>query len=325
MDLNTIKAKLKDASHGFRGKSRESISNNSSYKKNLLVDTVFSLIEIADNLVNTVERENSYIDKLAEKFTAKTEGMLSKLIEKNDIDAKKSECAEPSNSERESHVLIIKNPEANNKSFSNETWSNAVKSNISKKLEKIPVKKVLLNQKGQGCIVLPNKDTCTSAKTLLERDFDVNQESKKVKPLLPRLKIHNVSSENFDTKEKFTEKILHKNTKIKNLCDQGNPIAVTYYDTKRKYAVLKVTPQVKNVIMKDPKIFVGMESLHVSEHYHITQCYNCQGFGHVSGSEHCPRKDSTPLCLYCGGEHRSSECNNKKTPSNQKMCFKKHS
>ena len=148
MDLNTIKAKLKDASHGFRGKSKESISNNSSYKKNLLVDTVFSLIEIADNLVNTVERENSYIDKLAEKFTAKTEGMLSKLIEKNNNDAKRSECTEPSNSERESHVLIIKNPEANNKSFSNETWSNAVKSNISKKLDKIPVKKVLLNSKG---------------------------------------------------------------------------------------------------------------------------------------------------------------------------------
>ena len=224
----------------------------------------------------------------------------------------------PSNSERESHVLIIENPEANKKTFSDEAWSNAVKSNISKKLEKIPLKKALLNSKGQGCIVLPNKDTCTNAKTLLDKDFNVNQESKKANPLLPRLKIHNVSSENFETKDKFTEKILNKNTKIKNLCEQGNPIAVTYYDTNRKYAVLKVTPQVKNVIMKDPKIFVGMVSLHVSEHYHITQCYNCQGFGHVSGSEHCPRKDSTPLCLYCGGEHRSSECNNKKNPANQK-------
>ena len=66
--------------------------------------------------------------------------------------------------------------EENNKSFSDETWSNAVKSNISKKLEKIPVIKALLNQKGQGCIVLPNKDTCTSAKILLEKDFEVTQE-----------------------------------------------------------------------------------------------------------------------------------------------------
>ena len=103
--------------------------------------------------------------------------------------------------------------------FSDETWSNAVQRNISKKLDKIPVKKVLLNRKVEGCIVLPDKDTCTSAKTHLETDFEANQENKKRKPLLPRLKIHNVSTENFESKEKFAEKILLKNTNIKNVCE----------------------------------------------------------------------------------------------------------
>ena len=132
------------------------------------------------------------------------------------------------------------------------------------------------------------------------------------------MKIHNVSHENFESKEKFAEKILQKNSKINNLCMQGDSISVTYYDANKKYAVLKVTPQVKKVMIKDPRIFVGMESLHVSEHFHVTQCFNCQGFGHVSGSERCPRKELSPICMYCGGEHRSSGCSSKKTPSNQK-------
>ena len=289
----------------FKDKEMSAIKKHDKQK---LIDSVLTLIDICDKMFESPS-------EIADACAIKTEELLKKYL------ATKLDPIEdkvPSNSERESHVLIIKNPEADDKVFSNETWSNAVQRNISKKLDKIPVKKVLLNHKGQGCIVLPDKDTCTNAKTLLEKDFEVNHENKKAKPLLPRLKIHNVGSENFESKEKFAEKILQKNTKIKNLCEQENSIAVTYYDANRKYAVLKVTPQVKKVLMKDPRIFVGMESFHVSEHYHVTQCFNCQGFGHVSGSEHCPRKDLTPLCLYCGGDHRSSVCTNKKTPSNQK-------
>ena len=156
------------------------------------------------------------------------------------------------------------------------------------------------------------------ANTLLESEYEIKQEKKKPKPLLPRLKIHNIESENFESKEILVEKILQKNNKIRILKENGNHISVTYYDEIRKYAVLKVTPQIREAVMENSKIFVNMESHYVSDYFHVTQCFACQGFGHVCNSENCPRKGEAPLCMYCSGDHRSSHCHHKKNMAKQK-------
>ena len=167
---------------------------------------------------------------------------------------------------RESHVLLVNNPEGKNNDFTQESWAGVLKTNISKKLEEIPVKKVLLNKKGQGCIVLPDKSTCNNAKDLLKTEFDVTDESKKAKPLLPRLKIHDIEHEKFVSKEALLEKILRKNSRLKT---DANAVELTYYDAARKYAVLKVSPKIEEEMMKDPRIFIDMESHHVSKYYHV--------------------------------------------------------
>ena len=315
MDLNTIKAKLKDASHGFRGKSKESISNNSSYKKNLLVDTVFSLIDIADNLVNTVERENAYIDKLAKDFTTKTEGMLSKLLGKNNIDAKNSECADAEPTNTEKHVLVIDDLEEDK--ISTNKWTQVVKSDISKKLKKMPVSKTVLSKNGKGCIFLPDEKALEDAKQALSDNYRVNATTKKPSMILPKLKINNMNAESYESNNDLRNAIVEKNNCIKSVLenDSNSIMDVIFIDKVNKSALLKVTPKVREAIMKNQRIYLDLESHRVSDSFHVQQCYHCQSFGHKANSEHCPNKNSKATCFYCSHAHKSSECRNKDTKS----------
>ena len=80
--------------------------------------------------------------------------------------------------------------------------------------------------------------------------------------------------------------ILTKNPIIQETTKEDiNDISVTYCDLTKKFAVLKVTPKIRECIKKDWRIFIGMQAFRVTDHHHVTQCFACQGFGHVYGSE----------------------------------------
>ena len=55
------------------------------------------------------------------------------------------------------------------------------------------------------------------------------------------------------------------------------------------------------------EVFLGYLRYDVHDYIpEVTQCYNCQGFGHVA--KHCGTK--TPTCIQCGHRgHRKSEKN----------------
>ena len=82
--------------------------------------------------------------------------------------------------------------------------------------------------------------------------------------------------------------------------------------------MLKVTPNIREAIMKKEKIYLDLESHHVSDSFHVQQCYQCQSFGHKANSEHCPNKNSDPTCFYCSCAHKSSACRNKDDKSKHK-------
>ena len=43
-----------------------------------------------------------------------------------------------------------------------------------------------------------------------------------------------------------------------------------------------------------------MKSHKVTDHFHVIQCFKCQGFGHKAGSKFCPLAASeNSVCLYC--------------------------
>ena len=95
--------------------------------------------------------------------------------------------------------------------------------------------------------------------------------------------------------------------------EKGDQFKVVFLDDKDRFAVLQVSPAIREVIKKaGNRICLGLEMYPVRDRYHVIQCYHCQGFGHTSGSIHCKSKDSDPTCFYCAGKHSSKDCKDKK-------------
>ena len=88
-------------------------------------------------------------------------------------------------------------------------------------------------------------------------------------------------------------------------------------DEKPIYAIVKVSPDIKNVVSKNTRLFINMSSHRVTDCYHILQCYRSQSFGHKSSS--CPLANTgDSICLYCAGKHISKTCNLKTMPDEHK-------
>ena len=87
-----------------------------------------------------------------------------------------------------------------------------------------------------------------------------------------------------------------------------------------QYAVIKVSHCIRDVILKTGPRFIDMESHFVNDHFHIVQCFKCQGIGHKSGSKYCPLYDkASSICQYCSGNHKSISCK-WKTDENKRQC-----
>ena len=319
MDFETIKTKFMDATKTFKGKTKDKIKEKTrSYDRNMLIDAVYSLIDIADDLVSTVEKENDYLDKLAKKFTEKTEGMIGKLIGNNNNNENLN-AKEPINSEK--HVLIVDgtNEDSNDK-ISPDTWAQVVKSDISVKLKNVPVSKTVLSKDGKGCIFLPDEKGLKDAQEALTGSYRVNATSKKPTMILPKIKINNLNPDNYQSNDQLKSEILAKNMSINSLLENDNnsKMDVIFIDKSSKSALLKVTPNIRETVMKNQKIYLDLESHHVSDSFHVQQCYHCQSFGHKANSGLCPSNNTKPTCFYCSLDHKSKECRNKDNKSKHK-------
>ena len=282
----------------------------------MLIDTVFSLLDVADKLFDMVGAENVYIDNVAKMFTEKTEDMIKNLIKNTSNESVKSDKKlEPV----EKHVLVV-DKDANNDTLSPDSWTSVVKLNISEKLKKLPVNKTVLSKEGKGCIFLPDENTLNEAKKALASEYSVTETTIKPTAILPILRINNLKAENFQNADELKSSILEKNVNIRTIieADKNSVIEVVFVDKKLNCAVIKVTPDIRESVFKTKKIFVDLESHYVSDSFHVQQCYHCQAYGHKANSDKCPNKDADPVCFYCGGSHKSADCRQKKNKNKQK-------
>ena len=88
----------------------------------------------------------------------------------------------------------------------------------------------------------------------------------------------------------------------------------------QRFAIAKVSPKIREELIKSGRLFIDLSSYRVSNHYSIIQCFKCQSFNHTSNSSLCKYKDNPQIsiCLYCSKNHKSSQCPSKK----DKNCFK---
>lgn len=59
-------------------------------------------------------------------------------------------------------------------------------------------------------------------------------------------------------------------------------------------------------MMESKRVNLGWKKCVVDDHVHITRCYKCCGFSHISTE--CKNKLA---CSKCGGQHKHSECRSK--------------
>ena len=198
----------------------------------------------------------------------------------------------------------IKTSAAGNK----KSFASVLQENLSGKLEEIPVTKVMINRQNEAVLKFPTVESCNEAKIELQGDFDVSNSNRKQPVILPRIKIHHIDPTHTQMeKEDLTRRIVWKNPWL-----QGAPnFAITFIEKKLCYAIARVSPEVHHKLMNQGRIFVDLSSCRVTQHFHVTQCYRCQEYGHYANSPYCKAKDYM-ICLYCSGNHTSLSCPNKK-------------
>ena len=162
----------------------------------------------------------------------------------------------------------------------------------------------------------------------LEKNFKVTPGKPFVlKKLLPKIKIHNLDSLKFDHNEDIKKAILKKNIELRTCLENSEKslfellfIAKNQNGTPN-YAIAKVTPDVRNLILTIGRIFIEMSSHRVSDLLHVEQCYKCQGYLHISASKLCPLYNSNEsVCLCCAGKHKSKSCPVKKGTNQYNCC-----
>ena len=67
----------------------------------------------------------------------------------------------------------------------------------------------------------------------------------------------------------------------------------------------------EGISIHNNKVTIGLSTCKIYDRFHIKRCNTCQHFGHYM--KDCPTPD-VPVCGKCGGNHKTSDCNNE-TPS----------
>ena len=212
----------------------------------------------------------------------------------------------------EKQVLIIN--DINKKDIKEDkSFSEALKENLSNKLEGIPVSKSTLTREGKAVLMFPNPESCTQAKASLQKDYDVENSDRKPTIIQPRIKIHNLDPSLTEyNKGKLQAMITSKNESLKEATD--HEFEITFIDSKQNFAIAKVSPDIHKKLINNGRVYIDLWSNKVSNHFNPIQCFQCQNFNHTSTSSVCIAKDkpNESTCLYCSKNHKSSHCPSKK-------------
>ena len=310
--LSTTKMTMEDTLKIYNGKTEEIVMAQGNFRRDVLAKSVFALKEVSENLLKIVE-EYEKRDTLQtckelveemKKLKDSIPGMIQASVTSG-ITEVNSESAVINNEPlQEKHVVLIENE--NREKFTEAAWNDIVKHNINDKLKEVPIRKSCVTKAGQGYMVFPNKEAQEKAQMALQNEFVVTPSTKQHYKLLPKLKIFDIFYKRGEN-DLLKDAILQKNYVIKQLYDGGKTLDVIFIDDDAKYAVIKVSPEIREEIMKYGSIYIDMQAHHVRDQWHLIQCFRCQEYGHKQGSHHC-KSSGSDTCKYCGESHRSKDC-----------------
>ena len=307
-----------------------------SLTKEVLSDLVMHFV--AECKMNT-DKVNTYIDTMATKITNPQDQLLTKLTEhmnkmQDELNTLKQSQSDPKPAlntppslefkEKTDYVLRIspqrtegdENDEA--PTFDKTSWKDVLTSDFSQKLAQVPVNSEL-NREGQGILAFKNKEDCNTAKAALCDDFTITEDTVTKSQIYPKLRLKEIDGEKYnnDNKPLLIKDILTKNKDIANLVNSEQCLLEVIFvqpgELGYSDAILKVHPKIRHAIMTSERIIhLDMSRIHVRDQIHVTQCFDCQKFGHKRQSPECRATSNKLICLYCAGNHKSSTCTVKK-------------
>jgi len=227
--------------------------------------------------------------------------------------------------EKTDYVLLISPQSAgdddseNAPTFDQTSWKDVVTGDFSEKLADVPVSKSVLNKEGQGVLAFKTKEDSDTAKAALGEEFKIVEDTVVKSQIYPKLRLIEIDGDKYNNENKavLVKDILTKNREIANLVNSENCLLEVIYIQSGEIgysdAILKVHPKIRHAIMKtDKSIHLDMSIIHVRDQIHVTQCFDCQKFGHKRQSPDCKALPHKVICLYCTGNHKSSMCTLKK-------------
>ena len=205
-------------------------------------------------------------------------------------------------------VTVTNKPDTD--TISDKQWSDVVRPDLKGSLKTVPVKKATF-MNGAATLDFTSKAHMDQAKETLSTKYEVSSKSEDRKKLDPKLTIFDIDTYVAD-KEQLLDELLEKNQSIKTFT-ADNQVKVVFYNKKERFAVIQVSPAVRECIRQNGDyVHLHLGSHHVKDRIHVIQCYHCQEFGHMAGTSYCKNKDKDPVCFFCAGSHSSKDCRNRK-------------
>ena len=323
-----------DAISVLKGKNKETVVEQGIHTRKVLAETVFSLKDVCDNLFDAVLKlagkdASSDVDRIVSKFTDIVDTRFTDLAQQISTYGMQPNVGFPplADQRKEKHVILVKEKNST-KVYNEQTWSNVVKGTIESSLKEIPVNRSVLNKSGQGCLFFPNKKAQEDAQSALQSLFDCTTSSKPSKDIMPKVKIFDIDVNLYSDKNVLRQAILEKNPDICAFVEDSHTFDVILINTSRNFAIIKVSPDIRNVLMAAGNVFLGMQSHRFRDHFQPLQCYACQRHGHKQGSQDCRYHGDASrnnTCLYCSDNHMSKDCPVKRQPGKHICVNCKHS
>lgn len=140
------------------------------------------------------------------------------------------------------------------------------------------------------------------------------------KTVLPKIMIYDVPNDisEEDAKECIVAQNLNKRPEV-DAVQRGFKIVkkMAVKDRKVEHWVVECTPEVRDWLTSEARIYVDWSSCRVKDFLSITRCYNCQGYGHPS--RYCKGKRT---CAHCSGDHDLKDCGSRRDPFPCSACAK---
>lgn len=310
------------------------------YLKEKIQDTYAQFQEIVLENTSLKQKisEKTSVEKKVESLTDTISGVVENL---NELRREISKCpkSEPTYAQKLStpyrlaqqqatrppkHIVTVY-PKEDSKINSSEETKAAIMSSFLPAKEKLRIRNVRKISNKGVLIETATKDdmnTVLLSKKLDSAGLTANLPSKRS----PRMIISNIPKE-MEEKELLAA-IRQQNLKDFSKTKFAEEFTLSFRTGNRKRDVVnwvvEVSPEVRDILLKENRVFIGWQACYVRDFVSVTRCYKCQSFGHVS--KHCKAQEDT--CGHCGQNgHSFNTCpNNSKDPTciNCKRANKPH-